>query len=135
MTKTWLMRRAVRRPVAPDVTARISSSVCRLPFIRSSPLAFADQRDALGGRVVAVRGVDDLVAADVDLVLGRGGGDLGARPDQDRHDDPELGGLDRPAQRGLVAGMDHDGLGGRHLLGAGDQPIVFRMRAVWATLS
>ena len=38
MTKTWLMRRSVRRPVAEAVTARISSSVCRLPFIRSSPL-------------------------------------------------------------------------------------------------
>jgi hypothetical protein len=34
----WLMRRAVRRPVVPEVTARMSSSVCRLPFIRSSPL-------------------------------------------------------------------------------------------------
>jgi hypothetical protein len=36
--KTWLIRRAVRRPVLPEVTSRISSSVCRLPFIRSSPL-------------------------------------------------------------------------------------------------
>ena len=32
------MRRAVRSPVVEDVTARMSSSVCRLPFIRSSPL-------------------------------------------------------------------------------------------------
>ena len=39
MMKTWLIRRAVRRPVADAVTARISSSVCRLPFISSSPLA------------------------------------------------------------------------------------------------
>ena len=38
MTKTWLIRRPVRRPVAEEVTACISSSVCRLPFIRSSPL-------------------------------------------------------------------------------------------------
>ena len=38
MMKTWLMRRAVRRPVLPEATSRISSSVCRLPFIRSSPL-------------------------------------------------------------------------------------------------
>src|SRR5215469_11487215 len=39
MAKTWLIRRLVRRPLAPAVTARINSSVCRLPFIRSSPLA------------------------------------------------------------------------------------------------
>ena len=38
MMKTWLMRRSVRRPVAEAVTAFISSSVCRLPFISSSPL-------------------------------------------------------------------------------------------------
>jgi hypothetical protein len=38
MMKTWLMRRAVRRPVVPEVTARMSSSVCKLPFIKSSPL-------------------------------------------------------------------------------------------------
>ena len=37
MTKTWLIRRAVRKPVLEDVTARISSSVCRLPFINNSP--------------------------------------------------------------------------------------------------
>src|SRR5262249_11171090 len=36
--KTWLMRRAVRRPVLLEVTSRMSSSVCRLPFISSSPL-------------------------------------------------------------------------------------------------
>ncbi len=36
MTKTWLMRRAVRRPVADGTTAPISSSVCRLPFISAS---------------------------------------------------------------------------------------------------
>ena len=38
MMKTWLIRRAVRRPVLPEVTSRMSSSVWRLPFIRSSPL-------------------------------------------------------------------------------------------------
>jgi hypothetical protein len=36
MMKTWLMRRAVRRPVVDAVTARMSSSVWRLPC--SSPL-------------------------------------------------------------------------------------------------
>ncbi len=39
MMKTWLIRRAVRNPVFAAVTARISSSVCRLPFISISPLA------------------------------------------------------------------------------------------------
>ena len=38
ITKTWLMRRAVRNPVVEDVTARMSSSVWRLPFISNSPL-------------------------------------------------------------------------------------------------
>ena len=36
MTKTWLMRRAVRRPVSLRTTSAISSSVCRLPFISAS---------------------------------------------------------------------------------------------------
>ena len=36
MTKQWLMRRAVRMPVSRATTAPISSSVCRLPFIRAS---------------------------------------------------------------------------------------------------
>ena len=35
--KIWLIRRSVRRPVLEAVTARISSSVWRLPFINSSP--------------------------------------------------------------------------------------------------
>ena len=57
--KTWLIRRAVRRPVVPDVTARISSSVCRLPFISSSPLASRTSSTALRGGGVAVRRVDE----------------------------------------------------------------------------
>ena len=36
ITKQWLMRRAVRMPVSRATTAPISSSVCRLPFIRAS---------------------------------------------------------------------------------------------------
>ena len=34
MTKQWLMRRLVRRPVSRLTTAPINSSVCRLPFTR-----------------------------------------------------------------------------------------------------
>ena len=66
MTKTWLIRRAVRRPVLDDATARISSSVCRLPFISSSPLAWWMSSTRLGGRLFAVRRVDDLETADVE---------------------------------------------------------------------
>ena len=36
MRKTWLMRRAVRRPVAEGTTAAISSSVCSEPFMSAS---------------------------------------------------------------------------------------------------
>ena len=66
MTKTWLMRRPVRRPVSRATTAPISSSVCRLPFISSSASPCADQLDRLGRRGVAVRGVDDLRSSEVD---------------------------------------------------------------------
>ena len=38
MMKTWLTRRSVRSPPTFAVTLRINSSVCRLPFIRASPL-------------------------------------------------------------------------------------------------
>ncbi len=38
ITKQWLIRRAVRRPVSLRTTAPISSSVCRLPFISASAL-------------------------------------------------------------------------------------------------
>ena len=70
MTKTWLMRRSVRRPPAFAVTLRISSSVCRLPFISISPLAAWISSTRLGGRGLAVRRIDDLEAGDVEAVLG-----------------------------------------------------------------
>ena len=108
MMKTWLMRRAVRRPVLDEVTARMSSSVCRLPFISSSPLRLVDQLDGFGRGGLAVGGIDDLEFADIELVLARDGGDLGGRPDEDRDDDPGLGGLDRAAKRRLVARMHDD---------------------------
>src|ERR1043165_2943436 len=37
MMNTWLIRRAVRSPIFDEVTSRMSSSVCRLPFISTSP--------------------------------------------------------------------------------------------------
>ena len=60
MTKTWLIRRAVRRPPLDDVTARISSSVCRLPFINSSAAARMNELDSGGRSSIAVRHIDDL---------------------------------------------------------------------------
>src|SRR5262245_58030976 len=47
MTNTWLIRRAVRRPVLLEATSRMSSSVCRLPFINSSPLDSCTSATAL----------------------------------------------------------------------------------------
>ena len=47
MMKTWLIRRAVRRPVSLATTSLISSSVCRLPFIRSSALPARTSSTAL----------------------------------------------------------------------------------------
>ena len=38
MTKQWLIRRSVRMPVSRAITAAISSSVCRLPFISAPAL-------------------------------------------------------------------------------------------------
>src|SRR5262245_5237750 len=47
MTNTWLIRRAVRNPVLLEATSRMSSSVCRLPFINSSPLDSCTSATAL----------------------------------------------------------------------------------------
>ena len=47
MTKQWLMRREVRSPVSRFTTAAISSSVCRLPFIRASASALRTSATAL----------------------------------------------------------------------------------------
>jgi hypothetical protein len=80
MTKTWLMRRSVRRPVAAAVTACISSSVCRLPFISMSPLPLADQRHGPLRRGVAVGGVDDLDPAEVEPVVAATRADLRSGP-------------------------------------------------------
>jgi hypothetical protein len=77
MMKAWLMRRSVRSPVPVRTTAPISSSVCRLPFISISALPSRASRTAIGGGV-AVRGVHDLVAGDVELELRGYGFDLGA---------------------------------------------------------
>ena len=86
MTKQWLMRRSVRRPVSRLTTAPISSSVWRLPFISASALPSRTSVTAVGGRVWLCGGIHDLQLRDVDAVLLRRRLDARARPDQDRRD-------------------------------------------------
>ena len=134
MMKTWLMRRSVRSPPAFAVTLRIISSVCRLPFIRTSPLPSWISSTALGGGGLAVRSVDDLVARMFRSCLAATSLIFAAGPDQDRLDDAGFGGLDRAAQRTLVAGMHDDGRNRRDALRRRDQAVVFR-RAIVALAS
>ena len=47
MTKAWLIRRPVRKPVAEETTALINSSVWRLPFINTSARAERTSSTAL----------------------------------------------------------------------------------------
>ena len=86
MTKTWLMRRPVRRPVSCATTAPSSSSVCRLPFISSSASPARTSATAFAAARVAVRGIDDPDVGEVDAVLGGERLDLGGRADEDRRD-------------------------------------------------
>jgi hypothetical protein len=72
-------------------------------------LGSVDQLYALGGRCLAVWGIDYFEPGDVETVLVRGVPDLGFRADQDGLYDAGLGTVDRTAQRCLVAGMDDDG--------------------------
>ena len=75
MMKTWLIRRSVRRPVAEEVTSRHQLVGVQAALHQQLALALADQRHRLGGGGVAVRGVDDLAAGEVDAVLGGDGAD------------------------------------------------------------
>ena len=125
MMKTWLIRRAVRSPVLDDVTARISSSVCRLPFISISPLPSRTSSTPFAAAASLCGASTSSIFADIEAMFAGDVLDLGARADQSWNDDPELGGLDRAAQRGLVAGMHDNRLGRRNLLGPCDQAIVF----------
>jgi hypothetical protein len=67
--------------------------------------ALAHHLHCPGRGVVAVLHVDDLDTSEVDLRTLRNCGDLGGWTDQDRRDQPVLGGLDRPRQRGLLTRM------------------------------
>ena len=108
MTKTWLIRRAVRRPVAEAVTSRISSSVCRLPFISSSPLPSRISATACAAAAWLCGASTIWWPAMSRPCSRRDGADLCLRADQDRDDQSGLGRVERAAQRGLVAGMRDD---------------------------
>ena len=127
MTKTWLIRRSVRRPVAEAVTSLISSSVCRLPFIRSSPLpsrisatACAAAAWLCGASTISRPARSMPCSAATARIFASGPTSTGSISRLGR-------GLDRAAQRGLVAGMGDDGHRRRAVAGGGDQAIVLRV--------
>ena len=124
MMKTWLIRRSVRRPVAEAATSFISSSVCRLPFISSSPLPSRISATAWAAAAWLCGASTMLAAGNVDAVLGGDGADLRRRADQHRLDERLRGGVDRAAQRGLVAGMGDDRHSGGAVAGGGDEAVV-----------
>src|SRR5208282_872591 len=99
MTKTWLMRRAVRSFSSLTI-APMNSSVWRLPFISASTLRSRRSGVAMFGRY-------QFIAGKIELGLLRCGSDLGLRPDQDGDDEFFLGGFDRAKQRNRIDRM-HD---------------------------
>jgi hypothetical protein len=89
MMKTWLIRRAVRKPVLPEVTSRMSSSVCQAALHQQFASGFMDELDAPCRRI-AVRHVNDLVSPDVEIMCTRRSVDLGRRPNEYGNNDPGL---------------------------------------------
>ena len=120
--KTWLMRRAVRRPVLEAVKLVGVQASLHQDFA----LAVMNELNGLCSGSVAVGRVDELERADLEVVLAGNGGDLRRRAYEDRHDDAFLSRLDRAAQRGLVAGVHHDRPRHRSALRFCDQAVVFR---------
>ena len=120
--------RGAQAGLSDEVTARISSSVCRLPFIRSSPLdsrisstPFAAAASLCGTSTISKRSISRPCSRATAAIFAAG-------PDQDRNDDAGFRRFDRAAQRRLVARMHHDRRCGRDLLGAGDEPLVLGVR-------
>ena len=89
--------------------------------------AGAHQRHRLRRSVVAVRDVDDLHRAQVELPFARDGADLLLRPHQDGNDEAGLGRGDHAAERLGVAGMRHRHQRGGHVPGALQQVAVARL--------
>ena len=98
-------------------------------------LGLANQLDSLRRGRIAVRHVDDLEAADVQVVLARHGRDLCRRSDKDRNDDARFGRLDGAAQRGLVTGVHDNRRRWRHLFCQRDQAVIFAGRACPASIA
>ena len=82
MMNVWLIRRAVRRPVL--LVGHLPHELVGVQAALHQQLAlldFVNQRHRLCRGRLAVRGVDDLEAIDIDPVLAGHGGDLRGRPD------------------------------------------------------
>ena len=110
------------------VTARMSSSVCKLPFISRSPsaawiiaTAFAAAVSLSGASINLKLPISSLCSRATALINRRGA-------DQDRRYDPNLCCLGRGAKRCLVAGIDNDRFRRGHALCPRDQAVVFRLR-------
>src|SRR5262249_858741 len=95
-------------------------------------LAFglADELDAFGGRRIAVRRVDDLIVADIELVLARDRGNLPRRTDQYRDNDAGFRGFHGATQRGFITLMDNARRRGRALFRPADQPFILSVSLV-----
>jgi hypothetical protein len=79
MMKTWLIRRSVLSPVSRDATAARSSSECKLPFIRTSPLpartsstAFAAEAWLWGVSTISYRPMSSRLSAATARILDAG---------------------------------------------------------------
>ena len=68
-----------------------------------------DKLDGLCSGGLAVSGIDQLEAANIDVVLERGRLDLSQWSDKRRLDDAGFGGVGNAAQRAFVAGVHDDG--------------------------
>ena len=129
MTKQWLIRRAVRRPPSRRTTARHEFVRVQAALHERLSLAGLDERDGFLGSRMAVGRVHDPHAGEVRREAGGGCGDLVPRPDEDRIDDPERGGLPGGAERAPVAGMDHGDLQPRQGLRRREQAVVLLVPA------
>ena len=126
--KTWLIRRAVRRPVF-DAGDRAHQFVgMKAPLHQQLAFARMNHFDGLrGGRLaVAASTISKWLMSRLCFLATAA--IFAARPDQDRNDDARLGRLDRAAQRGFVAGMDDDGRRRRNLFGFRNEPVVLGSR-------
>ena len=112
------------RAGADAVTARMSSSVWRLPFISSSALPSWISCTACGGRL-AMANVDELERPDIEIMLPGNGFDPLGGTDENRNEVSFAGRT--TAERALVAWVHHGAPHRRDLLGAIDQAIIFRL--------